>query len=1435
AVEAEVADPAAPTGDALQSFCFDSPATIADLSPNAANIVWYASETNNTPLNSTDSLIDGEDYYASQIIDGCESDERLMVTVEILPEITLSATANTVTCDGEADGLITIENDEFSTITIYNSNNIDVTSDNGSLTAGIYTIVASLSSSLTETTCEKEITVSIEVRDNDAPVISVPSSLDVEVCEASELTSDNARFALDMDGSEDIKDIFEAAGYTASDDQTIESITYTDSFDESGCVPIVTRTFYVTDNCGSQTSATLTINLIDLTDPVFNEELPSEEITVECTDIPDAMTLTATDACTGVIAVNFSETTQNDDECGTNFTIIRTWTATDCSNNEVSFTQTINVIDTTAPVFDQELPQEELTVECDNIPAAVELTATDACEGFVDVNYNESIQNSDDCANTYVITRTWTATDCSNNEAVFTQTVNVVDTQAPEFVEELPAAELTVECGNVPDAEVLSVTDNCSENVDVVFTEELSGNDDNCANVYTITRTWTATDCANNPVSHIQIINVVDTVAPEFVEAIPGDMTMECENLPEVPVITAIDNCDTNVQVVYTEKSDKENDEDKEYVITRTWTATDCAGNEISASQDITIQNTGAPSFNENLPGDITVECDAIPEAAVITATDNCVSEIEVVFEESISGQNDECSNEYIITRTWTATDDANNQTSHTQTITVVDTVVPVFNEELPAAELTVECDSVPAAAILTATDNCSGAIDVVFTENFTGNEDGCSSVYTIVRNWVATDCAGNETSFTQTINVEDSVAPVFNEELPVAELTVECDSVPSATTLTATDNCSGAIDVVFTENITGNDDECSNVYTIVRNWVATDCAGNETSFAQTINVEDSIAPVFNEELPAAELTVECDSVPAAAILTATDNCSGDTGISFEELITDRDSAADNDYMITRSWMASDCAGNEVSFTQIIIVQDTSAPEITTCPAAITVSADAGICSASEVNLGMPTATDNCDSDLSITNNAPAVFELGETIITWTVTDESGNTVQCTQLVTVVDDQNPEIEAMQNITVNSDADLCGAVVNYGMAGASDNCELVSVELTEGLESGSVFPIGPTTVTYTATDNSGNTTSSSFTVTVIDNEAPVITCPQDINVTVEIGVTSSIINYDAVTASDNCEVSVEMTAGLASGSEFPLGPTVVTYTATDASGNSVECSFTVTVNEEELPEPPTPPSASVTTAATCASPLGTITVETQEGLTYSIDGENYQESGVFSDLDPDTYQVTAMDGFGQVSTAATITIEEPVAEEIVVAADPDLCIEDSVFDLFEMLTGEVDESGTWIDTDNTGALDNGFIDPSLMELGTYTFTYQLEGNCPSSTDVTVSINDDCVVLACTVNDLKDGISKVVTPNGDNRNDFFEVDLDTDCGFTYDLMIFNRWGNKIFEAQNYQNNWDGYSSSSFTGSNQLPSGTYYYVLQVRNSDFEPIQGYIYLGTK
>jgi len=500
---------------------------------------------------------------------------------------------------------------------------------------------------------------------------------------------------------------------------------------------------------------------------------------------------------------------------------------------------------------------------------------------------------------------------------------------------------------------------------------------------------------------------------------------------------------------------------------------------------------------------------------------------------------------------------------------------------------------------------------------------------------------------------------------------------------------------------------------------------------------------------------------------------------------------------------------------------------------------DAGICGA-VVSFETPTATDNSGQEVTVTQTAgPAsgeVFPVGTTIVTFTATDAAGNSASCSFEVTVNDTEDPTFGSVADINVNTDINICGAVVTFSAPTATDNCEGTVVTLNEGsLASGSEFPVGTTTVTYTATDAAGNTTSVSFNVIVTDNQDPTITCPANVNQSTDAGESFAIVTFEDATATDNCEVTVEQTSGLTSGSEFPIGVSTVEFTATDASGNTTTCSFTITVIENTPPAPPAPPTVTVT-QPTCENPTGTITVQTIEGLTYNINGVDYQASGVFTDLAPGTYSVIAQDGLGQDSEITEVILNEALAV-VIETTSISLCVEDSTFDLFNLLSGEFDKTGVWQgDTAAaTAALDGSFIDPSLLEVGDYTYSYILSGVCPSNTVVDVNINDDCVVLACSLEDIRDSISKAVTPNGDGFNDFFQVNLDLECGFTYNVQIFNRWGAEVYSMRNYQNNWDGFSNKSFSNSNQLPSGTYYYILEINGGAFEPIQGYIFLGTK
>ena len=136
----------------------------------------------------------------------------------------------------------------------------------------------------------------------------------------------------------------------------------------------------------------------------------------------------------------------------------------------------------------------------------------------------------------------------------------------------------------------------------------------------------------------------------------------------------------------------------------------------------------------------------------------------------------------------------------------------------------------------------------------------------------------------------------------------------------------------------------------------------------------------------------------------------------------------------------------------------------------------------------------------------------------------------------------------------------------------------------------------------------------------------------------------------------------------------------------------------------------------------------------------------------------------------------------------------------------------------------------------INLDTYNFTYTEPGDCGRMIKVAVSVNDDCVVLPCETPENIE-VSKVVTPNNDGTNDTFEVSDVVDCDFTIGVQIFNRWGKVVHYSDNYQNDWAGTDNGkgmSIGSSSGLPKGTYYYVVEVHGSGYEPITGYIYLGT-
>ena len=224
----------------------------------------------------------------------------------------------------------------------------------------------------------------------------------------------------------------------------------------------------------------------------------------------------------------------------------------------------------------------------------------------------------------------------------------------------------------------------------------------------------------------------------------------------------------------------------------------------------------------------------------------------------------------------------------------------------------------------------------------------------------------------------------------------------------------------------------------------------------------------------------------------------------------------------------------------------------------------------------------------------------------------------------------------------------GAVVTFATPTASD---LVDGNLSVSADhpSGSTFPVGTTTIHFTATDAHGNHASTAFLVTVVDTARPVISAPTDITAEATSGA-GAVVSFDA-TASDVVDGSVTVVATPPSGSTFPLGNTHVNLSTTDANGNTSTTTFTVSVLDT------TPPVISGTTAANLSLEAtdagGAVVTFATPTASDLVDGNVSvaadHPSGSTFPVGTTTVHFTATDGHGNhASTAFLVTVVDTSA-------------------------------------------------------------------------------------------------------------------------------------------------------------------------------------------
>ena len=1018
----------------------------------------------------------------------------------------------------------------------------------------------------------------------------------------------------------------------------------------------LTRTWTLTDPCGNITTAKQIITVQDTTKPVFNVAIP-KDTTVNCDRVPTAPTVTGTDNCNGnqPITATLVETRRNlSATCASNYELTRTWTLTDPCGNITTARQIITVQDTTKPTFTTVIPKDT-TVNCDMVPTAPTVTGTDNCNGSqpITATMAETRRNlSATCASNYELTRTWTLTDPCGNIMTAKQIITVQDTTKPTFTTLIPK-DTTVNCDQVPAAPTVTGTDNCngSQPITATLAETRRNLSATCASNYELTRIWTLTDPCGNIMTAKQIITVQDTTKPTFTTVIPKDTTVNCDQVPAAPTVTGTDNCNGNQPITATLVESRRNLSAtcaSNYELTRTWTLTDPCGNIMTAKQIITVQDTTRPVFNVVIPRDTTVNCDMVPAAPTVTGTDNCNGNqpITATVVETRRNLSATCASNYELTRTWTLTDPCGNITTARQIITVQDTTKPVFNVTIPR-DTTVNCDQVPTAPTVTGTDNCNGSqpITATLVETRRNLSATCASNYKLTRTWTLTDPCGNITTATQIITVQDTTKPVFNVTIP-RDTIVNCDMVPTAPTVTGTDNCNGnqPITATMVETRRNLSATCASNYELTRTWTLTDPCGNIMTAKQIITVQDTTKPVFNVIIPR-DTTVNCDQVPAAPTVTGTDNCNGNQPITATLVETRRNLSATcaSNYELTRTWTLTDPCGNITTAKQIITVQDTTRPVFNVIiPRDTTVNCD--MVPAAPTVTGM----DNCNGNQPITatlvetrrNLSATCASNYELTRTWTLTDPCGNITTARQIITVQDTTKPVF----NVTIPRDTTVnCDQVPAVPTVTGTDNCNgsqpitATMVETRRNLSATCASNYELTRV-WTLTDPCGNITTAIQIITVQDTTKPTFTTviPKDTTVNCD-----QVPTAPTVTGTDNCNGNQPITATMVEtrrnlsatcASNYEL---IRTWTLTDPCGNittarqiiivqdTTRPTFTTvipkdtTVNCDMVPAAPT-----VTGTDNCngSQPITATLVETRRNLSATC-ASNYELTRTWTLTDP----------------------------------------------------------------------------------------------------------------------------------------------------------------------------------------------------------------------
>lgn len=812
----------------------------------------------------------------------------------------------------------------------------------------------------------------------------------------------------------------------------------------------------------------------------------------------------------------------------------------------------------------------------------------------------------------------------------------------------------------------------------------------------------------------------------------------------------------------------------------------DVAGNSATSTTfNVTVVDTTAPVIVLTGADPLTVQAGTTftdPGATATDATGNFAASSTHNVDTNTIGS---------YTVTYTATDAAGNSaTSTTRTVNVVDTtapaaptaVSPLANAILQSAALTaldwtdVTDFSTPVTYAYEVSTSNSLDIDGSFLTTVESGSSLSTSDTAIASSTVsaegdyyfiaqATDGLGNVGAWMSPVKFTiDNTAPAITVT-GSSTLTVEGGSAYVDDGATALDT----VDGTTTVNTSGSVDTSTlGVYTIT--YTSTDTAGNTATAVRTVTVVDTTAPVItlNGSDP---VTVEGGSTYTDAGVTVTDNLSTPITATASGTV---DVFTVGSYVIT--YNAVDGSGNAATpVTRTVNVVDTTAPVINVIgqnPNTVTLNnvyVDSGA-----------TAADLIDGVLTVsTTGTVDTSTLGSYTLTYTATDLNGNSASSTRTVIVIP---PDTTAPIITVLGTNPITIEGGTTYVDAGATalDN---VSGNLTSSIvtvNNVNANAVGSYTVTYDVTDGAGNAATQGVrNVTVQDTTAPILTVNGTNPMTLHTGDTYTELG---ATATDAVDQAVVVVVGGDTVTTTATSTFIVSYTATDASGNAATpVSRTVYVVDVSVP---------------IITLIGSSTVNVEYGSTYAdagataqddVDGDisaNISTTGIVntSALGAYTisYNVSDSSGNAAITTNRTVNVVDTTAPELTVVGSSTVTL--TVGDVF---TDEGATSTDAVDGDLTSSIvTTGTVDANTV--GTYTLVYSVtdssSNTATSSRTVIVNAIPDTTAPIITIlglNPVDVTIGTSYTDAGATTTDNIDINLPVTASSTVNVNVLGTY--------------------------------------------------------